>query len=164
MGSDDHDHPKDLHIQADGSEEYRGPWVVESDDSLNANHSGTVCVHEGATFQIGPRGTLSGSLTLQSGSTARIDGKVAGSLTVASGAIAEITGDQSGSVTVDRGGLVRVHPGGKLAGSLVVAGLVENRGVRGGSVQIRGGEIQDLDGGSEKQPTRTTDGSSIYVW
>lgn len=160
----DHEHAQDVVIQPDGSEHYRDPRVITSDDSLNGAHSGSICVHEGATFQVGRQGRHSGSLSLQPGSTVRIVGQHSGSLHVASDAVAEVLGGQSGSVHVEYGGLVRVHPGGKLAGSLHVAGLIENRGTRGGSVHMDGGEIQDLDSGSVKQPTTTEDGASYYSW
>lgn len=160
----DHEHGQDIFIKADGSEEYREPWIVTEDDSLHGQHSGGICVHEGATFEIGSRGQHSGSLRLQPGSKARITGQHSGSLHVGPGAEADVTGSQSGSVHVDRGGLVRVHPGGRLAGSLHVAGLIENRGIRGGSVHMSGGEIRDLDGGTVKQPTTSSDGRNTYRW
>ena len=152
-----HQHPQDIHILADGSEEHREPWVVTDNEVLATAHSGGVCVHEGARFELAGRGQLSGSLRLQSGSSARIVGQHSGSLHVASGSVANIVGSQSGSVHVERGGLVRVHPGGKMAGSLHVAGLIENRGSRAGSEHISGGTIQDLEGGSVKQPIRRGD-------
>lgn len=144
-------HSQDIHIQADGSEEYRDPWVVTESETLVGQHSGSVCVHEDATFEIGRSGQHSGSLRLQPGSRARVVGRHSGSLHVAGGAAAEVLGDQTGSVHVEPGGLVQVHPGGKLAGSLHGAGLIENRGTRGGSDHMTGGEIRDIDGGSEKQ-------------
>lgn len=60
-------------------------------------------------------------------------------------------------------GLVRVHPGGKLAGSRHVAGLIENRGTRGGSDHLNGGSVQDLDGESVKQPSRRGE-ANYYNW
>jgi hypothetical protein len=160
----DHKHPQDIFIQADGTEEYRDSWVVTSHELLDGKHSGAVCVHADATFEIGERGHLAGSLRLQPGGTGRIAGKHSGSLHVGPGAVAEVTGDQSGSVHVDRGGLVRVQAGGKLAGSLHVAGIIENRGTRGGSVHMSDGHIRDLDGGVVKQPTKRLDGTSYYSW
>lgn len=159
----DHEHPQDVAIQADGSEEYREPWVVTGEEVLTSTHSGGVCVHEGATFELAGRGRLSGSLRLQPGSAARIVGKHSGSLHVGPDAVAEVMGNQSGSVHVQPGGLVRVHPGGTLAGSLHVGGVIQNRGTRGGSVHMSGGMIQDLEGGSVKQPTRRGD-SNYYEW
>lgn len=160
----DHEHGRDIFIQADGSEEYRDRWVVTSDELLKGEHSGGVCVHADATFEIGVRGHLAGSLSLQPGSTGRIAGTHSGSLRIGPGAVAEVSGEQSGSVHIDRGGLVRVHRGGKLAGSLHVAGVIENRGTRGGSVQLNGGQIRDLDGGVEKQPIKHRDGTEYYSW
>jgi len=160
----DHEHAQDIFIQADGSEEHRHPWVVASDEQLNGKHSGGVCVHADATFEIGMRGHLAGSLSLRPGGKARIAGRHSGSLHVGPGAVAEVTGEQSGSVHVDRGGLLQVQAGGKLAGSLHVAGMIENRGTRGGSVYMSGGQILDLDGGVEKQPTKGQDGTLYYTW
>ncbi|MCZ2819743.1 hypothetical protein O2V63_05320 [Modestobacter sp. VKM Ac-2977] len=160
-----HEHALDIHILADGSEERREPWVItDGHETLTEAHSGGVCVHAEASFEIARRGQLSGSLSLQPGSSARIAGQHAGSLHVEAGAVAEVVGDQSGSVHVEDGGLVRVHPGGKLAGSLHVAGLIENRGTRGGSVQLSGGVVEDLDGGSVKQPTEGPRGENVYKW
>lgn len=121
-------------------------------------------MHAPSTFEIGPRGHHSGSLRLQPGSSARIAGQHSGSLHVGPNAVVEVTGSQSGSVHVDSGGLVRVHPGGKLAGSLHVSGLIENRGTRGGSEHMNGGEIRDLNGASVKQPVTSRDGTKTYSW
>lgn len=167
-----HGHPQDVFIKSDGSTEYQETWVVSYNESLATVHTGGVCVHEGATFELSSGGQLSGSLTLQAGSSARISGRHAGSLTLQAGcharidgqhagslhvgpdSVVDVVGSQSGSVHVARTGLVRVHPGGKLAGSLKVAGLVENRGIRGGEVRSSGGVIHDLEGGSVEQPIR----------
>ena len=160
-----HEHPSDIHILADGSEELREPWVItDGRETLSGTHSGGVCVHAEASFEIARQGRHSGSLSLQPGSSARIAGQHSGSLHVGAGAVAEVVGSQSGSVHVERGGLVRVQPGGKLAGSLHVAGLIENRGSRGGSVQLSGGVIEDQDGGSVKQPTKGPGGANYYSW
>ena len=159
----DHEHSQDVFIQADGSEEYREPWVVTGSEVLTIPHSGGVCVHEGATFELASQGRLSGSLTLQPGSSARIAGQHSGSLHVGQDSVVDILGSQSGSVHVERTRLVKVHPGGKLAGSLHVAGLIENRGTRGGSAHLSSGAIQDLNGGSVKQPIQR-DGTNYYSW
>lgn len=160
----EHAHAQDVHIKADGSSEYRDPWVVTSDDALHRQYSGGICVHSPANFEIGAQGQHSGSLRLQPGTTATITGQHSGSLHVEPDAVADVIGNQSGSVHVERGGVVRVHPGGRLAGSLHVSGLIENRGTRGGSVHMGGGEIRDLDGGTVRQPTRSSDGMNIYQW
>lgn len=159
----EHEHLQDIFMQADGTEEYRAPWVVAADEVLSSTHSGGVCVHEGATFEIARRGHLSGSLTLQPSSAARIAGQHSGSLHVGPGAVVDVVGNQSGSVHVRLGGLVRVHAAGTLAGSLHVGGLIENRGTRGGSVHLSGGSIEDVDGGSVKRPTRRGD-ADYYTW
>jgi len=161
--ADDHEHPRDIVIEADGSEEYRDPWIVTDNEVLSTPYSGSVCVHEGATFEVASRGSLSGSMRLQPGSSARIVGQHSGSLHVEMDAVADVLGSQSGSTHVEDGGVVRVHPGGKLAGSAHVAGLIENRGTRGGSEHMYGGTIRDLDGGTVKQPTRRGDGN-YYNW
>lgn len=160
----DHDHPQDIVINADGSKEYRDSRVVTDDEVLTSAHSGSICVHEGATFEISRRGQHSGSLWLQPGSIVRIVGQHSGSLHVAADSIVEVVGNQSGSSHVERGGLVRVAPGGVLAGSLHVAGVIENRGTRGGSEHMAGGAIRDLDGGAVKPPTRMGDGGTVYRW
>jgi len=160
--TEDHMHEQDIYIAADGSSEYRDSWVVVHDEVLHERHSGGVCVHAPSNFEIGARGQHSGSLRLQPGSYALILGTHSGSLHVGSGAVAEVVGSQSGSVHVDDGGLVRVQPRGKLAGSLHVSGLIENRGTRGGSVHLSGGEIRDLGGSSVKEPVVSSDGRKYY--
>lgn len=160
----DHEHRQDIIVHADGTDELRDPKVVVDDEVLSGTHSGSVCIHSGAAFEISGHGHLSGSLRLQSGSSALILGQHSGSLHVATGSVVEILGNHSGSVHVARGGLVRVHQHGKLAGSLHVAGAVENRGTRGGSVHLNGtGSIQDLEGGSAKRPSRLGN-SNTYIW
>lgn len=162
--ADDHEHQQDIHIRADGSREYRDTWVVVGDEALHGQHSGAVCVHAPSTFEIGPRGQHSGSLRLRAGSSAWIAGQHSGSLHVGPDAVEEVSGSQSGSVHVDFGGLVGVHPGGQLSGSLHVSGLIENRGTRGGSEHMNGGEIRDLDGAYVKQPVTSSDGTKSYSW
>lgn len=158
-----HEHPKDIVVKADGSTEYRDQWVVSDDEVLATSHSGGVCVHSGATFELAKGGRLSGSLTLQPGSAARIVGHHSGSLHVGRNSVVDVLGDQSGSVHVNHSGLVKVHPDGKLAGTLHIAGMIENRGTRGGSVHLSGGTVQDVEGGSVKQPTRRSDGNT-FIW
>ena len=159
----DHAHDRDIFVNADGTEEYGDPWVIEGNEQLNGQHSGSICVHDGAMFTIATGSHHSGSLACCPGSVGRIIGKNSGSLHVAPTAVVEVTGDQSGSVHVERGALVRVAPGGKLAGSLHVAGEIENRGMRGGTLHLEGGQVQDVDGGTVKQPTHK-DGISVYEW
>jgi hypothetical protein len=158
-----HEHSVDVIVGPDGSEEYREPWIVEGEDILARPYSGSVCVHTGATFTIASGGQHSGSLTFQPSSTGRIVGRHSGSLHVSSDTDVEVIGTQSGSVHVATGAVIRVGPTGTLAGSLHVSGVIENRGTRGGSVHLVGGEIRDLDGGSVKQPI-VRDGTSVYRW
>jgi hypothetical protein len=159
------EHPQDVFVGADGSEEYRDPWVVDSDDQLGGSHSGSICVHGGANFEIARGAHHSGSLSFQMGSSGRIIGRHSGSLYLGEQSNVEVVGDQSGTVNVDPGAVLKVAPGGKLAGTLHVAGLIENRGVRGGTVQADGGgEVRDVDGGVVKPPTSMRDGRAIYRW
>lgn len=160
----EHEHRLDIFVGSDGSEERRGPWVVDNDSDLTSSYSGSICVHPGAVFEITRYGHHSGSLTFQPGSVGRIIGKHSGSLHVAEEAHVEVLGDQSGSVHIDAGAVLRVAPSGKLAGTLNVAGVVENRGVRGGSIRLAGGQVHDVDGGAVKQPSTNRDGTSIYRW
>jgi hypothetical protein len=103
----DHEHPQEVFIQADGSVEYREPWVITDDEVLATAHFGGVCVHEGATLELASKVRLSGSLTLQAGSSARIVGQHSGSLHVGPDSVVDVLGSQSGSVHVERAGLVR---------------------------------------------------------
>lgn len=158
-----HEHGLEITINADGSRTTRPSKVVTDTELLAGSYAGGICVHEGAVFTIAEAGRLSGSLTFRSGSTGVIVGRHSGSLHVSDGASVEVVGDQSGSVHVDAGGIVVVAPTGRLAGSLHVAGLIENRGVRGGSVHLAGGAIHDI-GGTVKQP-QTSDGNvAFYNW
>jgi hypothetical protein len=160
----DHDHSDDIFIGADGRSERRSQRVVDADEALTGPYSGGICVHAGATFEISRGGEHSGSLTFRSGSGGRIVGRHSGSLHVSERSDVLVVGDQSGSVHVDSGAVLKVAAGGKLAGSLHVAGLIENRGLRGGSVHLEGGEIRDVDGGTVKQPTSTGEGTAVYNW
>lgn len=159
----DHEHSRDIFIRPNGDEERQGPWIIESSEHLNGQHSGSICVHDGAEFTIPPGARHSGSLTFRSGSTGRILGKHSGSLHIGPNAVVEVIGDQSGSVHVEYGALLKVAVTGKLAGSLHVSGTIENRGVRGGSVHLASGEIQDIDGGTVKEPVQKN-GMDFYGW
>jgi hypothetical protein len=142
-----------------GNEE-RPQLVIEHDDQLAGTHDGTVCVHAGAELTV--LGNQRGTVSFRSGSTGVVVGAIRGSLHVASGAIVVIQGGQHGSVQIDHWGVVRVDAGGKLAGSLHVDGLVENRGIRGGAAS-GGGEIRDVDGGQVMQPL-IVNGVHFYNW
>jgi hypothetical protein len=159
----DHEHAQDIHIVVEGSEEHRDPMVVEEDETFAGSCSGSICVHDGATFELARGGQHSGSLRLRPAAICRIAGQHSGSLHVSARAVAEVSRNQSGSGHVAHGGLVRVTPSGTLAGSLHVAGLIENRGTCGGSVHMAGGVIRDLKGSSVKQPT-TRNGMTYYQW
>ncbi|WP_454044670.1 hypothetical protein [Cellulosimicrobium sp. Marseille-Q8652] len=158
-----HEHPQNITINADGSESYAETTVIESDGMLTGMHSGSTCVHEPARYTISSGATHNGSLAFQSGTAGSIDGANNGSLHVAADAVVEIRGAQNGSTHVAAGGIVRVAPTGRLAGSLHVDGLIENRGVREGTVYPTDADIRDLDGGTVTQP-QTHDGAAYYTW
>lgn len=158
-----HEHSQDITINADGSETYSETTVVDSDGMLTGVHSGSVCVHEPARYTIATGATHDGSLAFEPGSAGSIDGVHNGSLHVEAGAVVEVHGAQNGSTHVATGGLVRVAPTGRLSGSLHVDGLVENRGVRGGSMHPADADVRDLDGGSVKQP-QMRNGRAYYTW
>lgn len=159
---DNHEHSQDIFI-TDESEERREAWIIEEHQQLFGQHNGSICVHEAAEFTLALGAHHSGSLTFRPGSVGRILGKHSGSLHVARTARVEVLGDQSGSVHIESGALLQVEPGGKLAGSLYVAGQIENRGVRGGTVHLAGGNIRDIDSGTVKEPTHRN-GMSVYEW
>lgn len=158
-----HEHPQNLTINADGSETYAEVTVIDSDGMLTSMHSGSICVHEPARYTISRGATNNGSLAFQSGTAGSIDGASNGSLHVAAGAVVEIRGAQNGSTHVAAGGVVRVGPTGSLAGSLHVDGLVENRGTRGGAVYPADADVRDLDGGTVKR-AQMRDGAAYYTW
>lgn len=157
-----HEHENDVFVGSDGSRELREPRVVEGSESLADAFSGGICVHEGANFEVSQGGHHSGSLKFQPDSTGRIVGEHSGSLHVPHNCEVQIIGRQSGAVHVGAGGVLKVEPSGRLAGSLHVAGLIENRGVRAGRVHLNGGEVLDVDGGTMKQPTTDADGTRVY--
>lgn len=158
-----HDHQQDITINADGSESRTETTVIDRDEILTGAHSGTTCVHEPARYTIASGAAHNGSLAFQSGTAGSIDGANNGTLYVAPDAVVEIRGAQNGSVDVAAGGIVRVAPTGRLAGALHIDGLVENRGVRGGPVHPDDADVQDLDGGSVKQP-QMRNGMTYYTW
>lgn len=158
-----HEHQDDIFIDASGNETRRQPWIIDDDAHLSTSHSGGICIHRGGELTIDKAGRHSGSLSLRPGASAVIRGAHSGSLHVAPEAMVVVEGQQSGSVHVEHGGVVRVLANGRLAGSLHVAGRIENSGQRGGTVSERGGEIIDLPGSTVKQP-RFKDGTAVYEW
>jgi hypothetical protein len=136
----------------------RPPLVVTSDTTLDGLHAGSVHVESGRLLLTG---TLQGSLTLHSGSTATISGRQQGSVHVAAGASVPVTGAIEGSMQVSPGAAIVVERGGKLAGSLHNDGEVMVRGVFGGQRSGSGSFV--LDGGSVKQP-QVRDGVYFYDW
>lgn len=61
-------------------------------------------------------------------------------------------------------GRVLVESNGRLPGSLHNSGIIENKGIRGGTDHSLGGDIIDLPGGTVKSPSRTVNGASAYEW
>jgi hypothetical protein len=119
-----HEHPQNITINADGSETYTEVIVIDSDGMLTRKHSGGICVHEPARFTIARGAIHNGSLVFESGTAGSIEGVHNGSLHVEPRAVVEIHGAQNGSTHVSAGGVVRVAPTGRLPGSLHVDGLV----------------------------------------
>lgn len=135
----DHSHPNDVFIKAGGVEVEKPPLIIDGDKTLSGTHSGSVCVHDG-TLTIVRGATLNRSLTVQPSAHVAIHGVHNGSLTIGSSATGEVLGAQNGSVHVEANGALRVAIGGRLAGSLTVAGQIENAGLRGGTVTKIGGK------------------------
>ncbi len=122
--------------------------------------AGTIEVEAGATLRV--VGDQHGTVHLHSDSQLVVTGQIHGTLHLAPGSSALIEGAQHGTVHVSRGSLVEVAPGGILAGTLHIDGLVRNGGTRGGAVR-GSGELGDLPGSSVKRPV-TRDGVSYYQW
>jgi hypothetical protein len=159
-----HSHSEDIHIGPDGTRTLKAPKIVEVDSTTHGAHSGSTCVHAG-TYTIAHGATNNGSVTVQPRAALVVLGTQNGSLHVHADASVEIRGAHNGSVHVDPGGVVRVAPGGKLAGSLDVGGRIENAGIRGGTVRTYAdGEIVDVPGGTVKQPQIGPHGEHIYHW
>ncbi|SEO07469.1 hypothetical protein [Cryobacterium luteum] len=159
----DHSHPNDIFIKAGGVEVEKPPLVIDGDNTLSGTHNGSVCVHDG-TLIILRGATHNGSLTVQPSAHVTIHGVHNGSLTIGSSATSEVLGAQNGSVHVDVNGALRVAIGGRLAGSLTVAGRIENAGVRGGTVTKIGGEVIDLPGSTIKEARRSAEGANVISW
>lgn len=151
-----HEHGKDLF----GSEERDQLVVDERTFVLRGTRQGTICVH--GDCEISVVGVQQGSLTLRPNSRATISGDVRGTKHVGEGAQVLVSGSINGTVHVDRGGVVSITPSGRLAGTLHVDSVVENRGVRGGPVK-GDGRVEDIDGGRAVQPT-VENGANIYRW
>ena len=135
----DHTHPNDIFIKAGGVEVEKPPLVIDGDNTLNKTHNGSVCVHDG-TLIIVRGATHNGSLTVRPSTHVATHGVPNGSLTIGSSATSDVLGAQNGSVQVDANGALRMAIGGRLAGSLTVAGQIENAGLRGGTVTKIGGK------------------------
>lgn len=158
-----HFHPNDVFIEAGGIRREVPALVIEGNETLQGTHNGSVCVHSG-TLIIARGARHNGSLTVRPAAHLSVLGTHNGSLTVSSSASVDVTGAQNGSTHVDDGGVLRVAAGGRLAGSLTVAGLVKNAGERGGSAAELGGKIVDLPGSSVKDAERSADGTFTYRW
>lgn len=159
----DHSHPNDIFIGADGVRVEKSPLVIDGDKTLSGTHNGSVCVHNGA-LTIGQSATHNGSLAVLTSARVVIHGVHNGSLSIGSSATSEVLGAQNGSVHVDDDGTLLVASGGRLAGSLTVAGRIENAGVRGGTVNNIGGEVIDLPGSTVMEPQRGADGANVFRW
>jgi len=157
----DHSHPNDIFIKAGGVEVEKPPLVIDGDNTLNKTHNGSVCVHDG-TLIIVRGATHNGSLTVRPSTHVATHGVPNGSLTIGSSATSDVLGAQNGSVQVDANGALRMAIGGRLAGSLTVAGRIENAGVRGGTVTNIGGKVTDLRGSTIKEPQRGADGANVF--
>ncbi|WP_153004300.1 hypothetical protein [Microbacterium testaceum] len=160
----DHSHPDNIHIGPRGERTTEPMKVVDADETLHGLYSGGTCIHQ-ATYTVATRAVTNGSMRVSEGGSFVVHGTHNGSLHVDDGAIVDIFGSHNGSTHVSPGGLVRVHPAAKLAGSLHVGGLIENRGARGGTVTTYGnGEVRDMDGSIVKQPEISGSGARVYKW
>lgn len=140
--------------------EMEEPWLVTTDQELTGSYSGTVNVIDQTQFIIAQQGLHYGPLCLEAGSAGRVMGEHLGPLELAEGSSIEVLGHHNGPVEVGPGAVVKVLPGGRLSGTLKVAGLVENRGTRAGNTVLTGGEVHDIDGGIVDSPVITRSASS----
>lgn len=90
--------------------------VVTGQETLSGTQRGSICVHVGAHLIVA--GTQQGTVTFRSGGSGSIIGAVQGTLNVAQGAEVDITGQQLGTVHVEHDGVVTVHSGGTIAGTI----------------------------------------------
>jgi hypothetical protein len=129
------------------------PWLVTTAQELASSYSGAV--HVQAHFVIAQEGLHYGPLCFEAGSTGQVVGEHLGPLVLGEGASVEIQGHHNGPVEIGLDAVVKVLPGGRLSGSLKVAGLVENHGVRAGNTVLAGGELHDIEGGTVEAPVIT---------
>ena len=135
------------------------PLIVTADHVLSGTHIGTVQVESGH-FDL--QGTLQGTLSLHSGSSARIVGVQQGTISVGPGVSVKVSGAIEGTTSVAEGAEIVIEEGAKLAGTLQNDGLVVVRGAFGGATS-GSGDIRLEGRGYIKQP-RIEHGIHIYDW
>ena len=131
------------------------PLIIETDQQLADSFAGAVQVHQGAHFELMRKTQHYGPLFFHAGSQGRLVGEHLGPLDLGSGSTVEVGGLQNGPVEIAAGAVLKIAPGGRLAGSIRVTGLVENRGIRAGNTVLAGGEVHDIDGGVVEPPIIT---------
>lgn len=135
------------------------PWVIETHHQLADSFTGAVQVHQDAYFEVIQKAQHYGLLSFGAGSQGRLVGEHLGPLDLASGSTVEVIGLQNGPVEIAAGAVLKITSGGRLAGTIRVAGLVENRGTRAGNAVLAGGEVHDIEGGMIEPPIITRSAS-----
>jgi cytoskeletal protein CcmA (bactofilin family) len=133
--------------------------VISTDHEITGTHKGTVHVEGG---QLTLTGAINGTLSVQRGAIALIQGKQQGTVSVEAGAEVIVTGAISGSASVQQGGRLVVERGARLAGTLSNNGTVIIRGTFGGA-KTGSGEFRVEGDGKVKQPI-IRNGAHFYEW
>lgn len=139
--------------------QYVSPLVISEDYILDGEHTGSVYVESGE-FVL--KGTLKGSLDVQSGASARIYGKQKGSVSIQSRALVIVEGSIEGSTDLKPESTLTIEKNAKLAGSLNNNGRVILKGVFGGATSGYGELIIEGSGYIKKPIVK--EGVHYYVW
>lgn len=145
--------------------EYRDGRMVEvpdvhisTDVVLSEPITRTLVISDGAT--VVARAPISGSVQITAGQLIA-ETSISGTVTVRSGSSASFAASMSGTLNVAVGGRAHIRPGATALGSMRIDGSLLNEGVRG--VQLHGsGQVEDR--GQVRQPDRTDpDGVVVYL-
>lgn len=131
--------------------------VVTNNHVIVGIHKGTVHVEAGTLYL---RGTLQGTLDVQTGASVEVTGEQQGTVIIASGAKATVIGAIQGTTTVEPKASLVIEASGKVTGTLCNHGLVILRGVFGGT-RSGAGSLCIEDNGYIKRPV-VKDGINYY--
>jgi cytoskeletal protein CcmA (bactofilin family) len=132
---------------------------INEDYELKGIHEGTINVEAGK-FKL--RGTLQGTLVINTIETVEISGTQQGTVQMSRGSNVIVSGSIQGTTNVSPGATLIIESTGKLSGTLTNNGTVILRGVFGGAQSGSGNLVLEGEG-YIKQPT-IKNGISYYEW